>query len=285
MKIHLKAVVRAISSNIKEEIDIDSPETVHPLDNEDVCRRRLDHIVKGFSLLIFYCIRGVKDSLHTCTEDVFSASFTVMESFMVDEADEARDTRANLIKTYVIGRIISGTLRNIIYYVHPKNSLLIWSSVLNPLNDFLKKPSDYVLRNKLFLLFLVEYLIYMISNSKSRLIEVELVKAKISGIYISVVCNICDVYFSKGTSIISPSYTQRARVLFFHSCKVFHMDKRFLDKVRILKTVKFLFKFKMKVKICLKLTKMIKLKVQMIILKNQMLLKMMMNQLLRIFPN
>ena len=62
-------------------------------------------------------------------------------------------------------------------------------------------------------------------------------------------------------------------------------SKRFLAKVRIQKIARFLFKYKITVKRYLKLTKVIKWKVRMITLKNQILLKMMTSLLFRILCN
>lgn len=231
MKIHLKAVVRAIASNVKEQIDTDSPETVRSLEDEMYCRKRLDHIVQGFSLLLYYTIRGVKDSLHTCTEDVLGALFTVMESFLVDEIDDGADTQGSVLKLYVVGRIASGVIRNIVYYIHPKNSLLVWTLVLNSAKNILQKSPNFILKNKLFLFFIVEYLSYMISDSKSRFLEGGVVKQKVAEDLIVTICKICDTYFDNSNEEISSHYLQRSRILFCHACKVFHADPRFLEKV------------------------------------------------------
>ena len=239
LKQHLKKVIRAITANMT--LSSCDNLRVLPVELDAYRKKRLDHLIEGVAILVFYNVKGVKSCLHSRSVDILKSLFSLNEPAAVSSPDVDAEV-VRTLHVYVSGRVVSRALRSIVPHIHPKNSLQIWSQVIESsrkIPSFLSRDSiSDTNRNEntnatvdIFSLHMIEFLIFLAADSSSRLLSDKVVKEKVSPDLIEVVFNVCSNLFSGDQYKCSSRAQGRARVLFCTICRLYFNDKHFLAKV------------------------------------------------------
>jgi len=89
-------------------------------------------------MLLSHTIKGVKDCLHTKSDDVFNSLCGILLPMNSDNKFTGKDTAQSILNVYISGRILSGIFREIITHIHPKNSLQTWEHLIKISKDLIK---------------------------------------------------------------------------------------------------------------------------------------------------
>lgn len=230
-KSHLLKVFKVLSSHLSNENECTFK--IYPVDiltkqeSLENLPRRLRNIISGFSLYIFYGVKGVKGCLHSKAASKLRSLFSTMVSQDLLSTINETEHHKSITKLHIIGNILSLATAKIIFHIFPSNSIDLWKQLIEILNQcsslslLLETNSATSQQWQLLMIsanYITEIVIYALTNSSYRLLRDEAVKRSISKALVNSVLGFCESFILKHYNFVQHDINiNRIQELFCHT--------------------------------------------------------------------